>query len=102
MLDLKTMKSALEQLEEERCISKEKIIDAIEAALAAAYKKDYGKKGQIVRAKLDMDTRVQFNPEHNIMIKDKKLTKKDAEFGKELVLNLEEKDELFTKLRIFF
>lgn len=50
------MKSALEQLEEERGISKDKIIDAIEAALAAAYKKDYGKKGQIVRAKLDMDT----------------------------------------------
>jgi N utilization substance protein A len=56
MLDLKTMKSALEQLETEKGISKEKIIDAIEAALAAAYKKDYGKKGQIVRAKLDMDT----------------------------------------------
>ena len=56
MLDLKTMKSALEQLEAEKGISKEKIIDAIEAALAAAYKKDYGKKGQIVRAKLDMDT----------------------------------------------
>jgi N utilization substance protein A len=56
MLDLKVMKSALEQLEQEKGISKEKIIDAIEAALAAAYKKDYGKKGQIVRAKLDMDT----------------------------------------------
>ncbi len=50
------MKSALEQLEEERGISKDKIIDAIEAALAAAYKKDYGKKGQIVRGKLDMNT----------------------------------------------
>lgn len=56
MLDLKTMKSALEQLESERGIPKVKIIDAIEAALAAAYKKDFGKKGQIVRAKLDMDT----------------------------------------------
>lgn len=56
MLDLKTMKSALEQLESEKGIPKDKIIDAIEAALAAAYKKDYGKKGQIVRAKLDMDT----------------------------------------------
>ncbi|OGZ11554.1 MAG: transcription termination factor NusA [Candidatus Lloydbacteria bacterium RIFCSPHIGHO2_02_FULL_54_17] len=50
------MKSALEQLEQERGISKDKIIDAIEAALAAAYKKDYGKRGQIIRAKLDMDT----------------------------------------------
>lgn len=56
MLDLKTMRSALEQLEQERGISKEKIVDAIESALAAAYKKDYGKKGQIVRAKIDMDT----------------------------------------------
>jgi len=56
MLDLKTMKSALEQLEQERKIPREKIIDAIEQALAAAYKKDYGKKGQIVRAKIDIDS----------------------------------------------
>ena len=53
MLDLKIMGSALEQLEAERGIPKEKIIEAIEQALAAAYKKDYGKKGQIVRAKFD-------------------------------------------------
>ncbi len=58
MLDLKTMKSALEQLETERKIPREKIIDAIEQALAAAYKKDYGKKGQIVRAKIDIETGV--------------------------------------------
>lgn len=56
MLDLKVLKSALEQLEEERKIPKEKIIEAIEMALAAAYKKDYGKKGQIVRAKFDFET----------------------------------------------
>lgn len=56
MLDLKTMKSALEQLEQERKIPREKIIDAIEQALAAAYKKDYGKKGQIVRAKIDIES----------------------------------------------
>lgn len=56
MLDLKTMKSALEQLEVERKIPREKIIDAIEQALAAAYKKDYGKKGQIVRAKIDIES----------------------------------------------
>jgi transcription termination/antitermination protein NusA len=55
MLDLKTMKSALEQLEVERKIPREKIIDAIEQALAAAYKKDYGKKGQIIRATIDIE-----------------------------------------------
>ncbi len=56
MLDLKTMKSALEQLEQERKIPKEKIVDAIEQALAAAYKKEYGKRGQVIRARIDIDT----------------------------------------------
>lgn len=37
----------------DRGIPKEKIMETIELALAAAYKKDYGKKGQIVRAKFD-------------------------------------------------
>ncbi len=56
MLDIKTFNSALEQLEEEKKIPKEKIVDAIEQAMAAAYKKDYGKKGQIIRAKFDLET----------------------------------------------
>jgi len=56
MLDLKTFKSALEQLEEERKIPQAKILEAIEQAMAAAYKKDYGKKGQIIRSKFDLET----------------------------------------------
>ena len=35
---------------------KDKVIETIEMAIAAAYKKDYGEKGQIVRAKLDPAT----------------------------------------------
>ena len=54
MFDLKGLNSALSQLEEERGIPKEKILGAIEDALAAAYKKDYGKRGQIVRAHFDL------------------------------------------------
>ena len=54
MLDLKTLNSALEQLESERGIPKEKIIEAVEDALAAAYKKDYGKRGQIIKADFDL------------------------------------------------
>jgi N utilization substance protein A len=56
MLDIKTFRSALEQLEEEKKIPKEKILEAIEQAMSAAYKKDYGKKGQIIRAKFDLET----------------------------------------------
>jgi N utilization substance protein A len=55
MFDLKVIHSVLEQLEEERGIPKEKIIEAIEMALATAYKKEYAKRGQIIRAHLDIN-----------------------------------------------
>lgn len=45
--------SAIAALCEEKGISKEKVIETISAALAAAYKKDYGKKGQNIRAEFN-------------------------------------------------
>lgn len=56
MIDLKALNSTLEQLETERGISRETIIETIEDAIAAAYKRDYGKKGQIIKAKFDIKT----------------------------------------------
>ncbi|MEK7085274.1 MAG: NusA N-terminal domain-containing protein [Patescibacteria group bacterium] len=56
MLDLKTLNSALEQIEAEKSIPKEKILEAIEDALAAAYKKDYGKRGQVIKANFDLSS----------------------------------------------
>ncbi|MBI4121069.1 MAG: transcription termination/antitermination protein NusA [Parcubacteria group bacterium] len=56
ILDLKALNVALDQLQGERGIPREKIIAAIEDALAAAYKKDYGKRGQVIRARFDSDT----------------------------------------------
>ncbi len=56
MVDLKVIGSVLTQLEEERGIPREKIIEAIELALATAYRKEYGKKGQIIEAKFDINT----------------------------------------------
>lgn len=56
MFDLKVINSVLGELEEVRGIPREKIIEAIEAALATAYKKEYGKKGQIIRATFDVGT----------------------------------------------
>ena len=62
MFDLKVINSVLEQLQEERGIPREKMIEAIELALATAYKKEYGKKGQIIRAKFDINTgKTEFN-----------------------------------------
>ena len=56
MIDLKTLNSALEQLAAERGIPREKVIETIEDALSAAYKKDYGKRGQVIRASFDLTT----------------------------------------------
>jgi transcription termination/antitermination protein NusA len=56
MFDLKVINSVLAEMEEERGITREKMIDAIEQALATAYKKEYGKRGQIVRANFDIGT----------------------------------------------
>ncbi len=122
MFDLKVIHSVLAQLEEERGIPKEKIIEAIESALATAYKKEYGKRGQIIRATFDMDSgktdffqikvvvdntqvlledeipadddeRTRFNPEHHIMIEDAKKIKRDAKIDDEMVFPLESKGD---------
>lgn len=45
--------SAVMQIADEKGLSKEKVLEVVEAALAAAYKKDYGKKGQVIRAQFD-------------------------------------------------
>ena len=55
-MDLKTFTSAIAQIAEEKGIAREKVIGIIEMAIAAAYKKDYGAKGQIVKAKLNEET----------------------------------------------
>jgi len=56
MFDLKVIHSVLGEMEEERGVSREKMMDAIEQALATAYKKEYGKRGQIIRASFDLDS----------------------------------------------
>lgn len=56
MLDIKALKVALLQLEQEKKIAHEKVVDAVEKSLAAAYQKEYGKRGQIVRCQINFDT----------------------------------------------
>ena len=55
-MDIKNFTSAISQIAEEKGIPLEKVIESIETAIAAAYKKDYGEKGQMIRAKLNPET----------------------------------------------
>lgn len=80
MFDLKVINSVLEQLEEDRGIAKEKVIEAIEFALASAYKKEYGKKGQIIKAKFDLNTGdVEFSQSKIVVDKDQVIMGEDEE-----------------------
>jgi transcription termination/antitermination protein NusA len=56
MFDPKILKGAIDLLEEEKKIPKEKIIAILEQAVSAAYKKDFGKRDQVVRALFDWET----------------------------------------------
>ncbi|HCM43401.1 MAG: NusA antitermination factor [Candidatus Kaiserbacteria bacterium GW2011_GWC2_49_12] len=123
LLDLKSLNSALEELQQERGISRESVLEALETALAAAYRREYGKRGQIIRATFnpqtgdmefrqakivvdntlvrgedeepvdDDDHRSRFNPEQHIMIEDARRIKKDAVLDEEVSFPLEPREE---------
>lgn len=79
MFDLKVIHSVLEQLQEERGIPQEKMWEAIELALATAYKKEYGKKGQIVRAKFDKNSGKTEFYQVKIVVDESKVLMEDEE-----------------------
>lgn len=79
MFDLKVINSVLEQLEEERGIPQDKMWEAIELALATAYKKEYGKKGQIVRAKFDKNNGKTEFYQVKIVVDESKVLMEDEE-----------------------
>ena len=56
LFDLKILKATLEQIEQEKKIPQKTLIDALEQALGAAYKRDYGRRGQIIKSKFDMES----------------------------------------------
>jgi N utilization substance protein A len=56
MFNLKELSKAVQQVADEKGLDPSKVLEAVELALAAAYKKEYGKKGEIIRAKLDPKT----------------------------------------------
>jgi N utilization substance protein A len=56
MFNFKDFTSAIAQIAEEKGIAKEKVLETIEQAIAAAYKKEYGTKNEVVRAKMDEES----------------------------------------------
>ncbi len=55
MIDLKLMKKGIEELTAEKKLPIEKVNEAMERSLAAAYQKEYGERGQIIKCSLDFE-----------------------------------------------
>lgn len=55
-MDLKALGLAVQQIAAEKSIAPEAVVGAIEMALAAAYKKEYRKRTEVVRGKFDAKT----------------------------------------------
>jgi N utilization substance protein A len=91
MFDLKVIHSVLQQLEDERGIPKEKMLEAIELALATAYKKEYGKKGQIVRTIFDNESGKAEFYQVKIVVDESKVIMED-EVDEQDIKNIAEED----------
>lgn len=95
MFDLKVINSVLTEMEEERGIPRERMIDAIEQALATAYKKEFGKRGQIITCKFDMDSGTTNFNQVKIVV-DESMLKPDPVFnedGEEVISESEPETE---------
>ncbi len=56
MLNVKDLAKAIKQVSEEKGLDSQIVLEAIESSIAAAYKREYGKRGDIVKTELDMKT----------------------------------------------
>ncbi|MGM0439018.1 MAG: transcription termination factor NusA [Patescibacteria group bacterium] len=52
-MDLKSFASAMSQIAAEKEIPEDKVLDIVEQAIATAYKKEYGEKGDLIKADFD-------------------------------------------------
>ena len=122
MFDLKVINSVLNQLEDDRGVPRDKALSAIEKALASAYKKEYGKNDQVIKADFDPDAgtvdfqqvkevvdertarpqdedsgndddRKRFNPERHIWLEDAQRIKSQAAVGDDIEFPLEDKED---------
>ena len=53
MLDIKELSKALKQVAEEKGLEPSAVMEAVEAALAAAYKREYGDRNEVVKCEID-------------------------------------------------
>jgi N utilization substance protein A len=56
MLNIKELTKALKQVADEKGLEPDQVLDVIESSIAAAYKREYGERGEVVKCNLDQKT----------------------------------------------
>ena len=88
------VKQAIQQICDEKNIPYEVVMETIEAALAAAYRKDFGEKNQNIKVEFDPETMATRAFDEKIVVEDQELpTEEELEALKEAPLAEPELDE---------
>jgi N utilization substance protein A len=100
MLNIKELTKALKQVADEKGLDPDKVLDVIESSIAAAYKKEYGERGEVVRCKLDQKTGELIFSKIKTVVDDSTVRfveeeeeVQDGEEKKEIVVEEDENDE---------
>jgi N utilization substance protein A len=117
-MDLKEIIKLISQIAKERQIPEEKVLKSFETALASAWKKELGKKGQKIEADFDLKTgkikfwrtflvvggkdleekKIKFNPEKHITLEEAKKINPKIKEGEELKVELKEIPKEFGRI----
>jgi len=121
-MDIQAFNRAVDQIAKQRGITPQQVIETLESAIAAAYKKDYGEKGEVIESKLDLKTgevqfwqikevvdestvvfeedsgdteeeKIVFNPKRHITLEEAKEIDPEIKVGSDLKIPLETKGE---------
>lgn len=100
MLNIKELTKALKQVAEEKGLQPDKVIEVIESSIAAAYKKEYGERGEVVKCEMDQktgelkfwqvktvvdDTTVRFVEDNEEEVEEKEIRRKKGESKDEVL-----------------
>ncbi|MCH8986914.1 hypothetical protein IIA94_01960, partial [Patescibacteria group bacterium] len=104
-MDFKNFPLLVDTIAEEKGLSHERVIETIEQAIAAAYKKEYGQRGQNIKAKLNMKTgavefwQVKLVVDQDMIFSEEELERMKEEKEEEVVVMGGDADEEEKKVR---
>ena len=99
-METKQFLAALEQIAAEKGISKESIIETVQMAIAAAYKKEKNLQGHKIKVKLDPKTGKTKVYEEKTVVTEASLKKEDKNFNPKKQLLLKEAKKLKKNVKI--